>query len=223
MVTAKKDKLEAIKALFKKKKVLTIESLFKLLKTTSRMTVHRYLKELDYLTSYSHKGQYYTLKEITQFDANGLWHYDEIGFSKHGTLFNTVTYFVNSSAEGMTSSELEAESRTVVKYALLDLVEKNKLSRAKPAHVYVYLNSDQIKAEEQLKRRRDMIIDSVDDAVALRVLLVAYRMVEAALSPEQIANALKKEGSDISLQVVRQIFQYYGLGKKTLDFTSSQS
>ena len=215
MGNTKKDKLEAIKALFRKKKVLRIVDIFKLLETTSRMTVHRHIKELDYLTSYSHKGQYYTLKEIAQFDENGLWHHDDIGFSKQGTLFDTIAHFVNCSEEGMTSSELQMESRTVVKYALLDLVEKNKLSRAKPSHVYVYLSPDPTKAEKQLKKRQDMIIDSVDDAVALRVLLIAYRLIEGGVSSEQVAITLKKEGSNISLKVVQQIFQRYGLEKKT--------
>lgn len=215
MGNTKKDKLEAIKALFRKKKVLRIEDIFKLLETISRMTVHRYIKELDYFTSYSHKGQYYTLKEITQFDENGLWHHDDIGFSKHGSLFDTIVHFVNCSEEGMTSSELQMESRTVVKYALLDLVEKNKLSRAKPSEVYVYLSPDPTKAEKQLEKRQEMIIDSVDDAIALRVLLIAYRLINGAISPEQVANTLKKEGSNISLKIVQQVFQRYRLEKKT--------
>lgn len=222
MRNAKKDKLEAVKTLFRKKKVLKIEDIFKQLETASRMTVHRYIKELDYLISYSHKGRYYTLKEIAQFDKNGLWHYGDIGFSKQGTLFDTIAYFVNCSEEGMTSSELQIESRTVVKYALLDLVEKNKLSRVKPSQVYVYLSPDPTKAEKQLKKRQKMIFDAIDDTIALRILLIAYKLVEGHVSPEQVAIALKKEGADISLRVVQQVFQHYGLEKKTSDFTSSQ-
>lgn len=223
MSDAKKDKLEALKAMFRKKKVLTIQDLFKLLETTSRMTIHRYMKKIDYLTSYSHKGQYYTLKEIALFDEQGLWHHGDIGFSKYGTLFDTIVHFVNHSEGGMTSSELQKESGTVVKYALLDLVEKNILSRAKPAQVYVYLSSNQTIAQEQLKKRQEMMVDSVDDATALRVLLVAYRLVGDAVSPEQIANILRKEGSKISLEIVQHVFQYYDLGKKTRDLTSFQS
>ena len=89
------------------------------------------MKNLDYLTSYTHKGQSYTLSKVARFDSLGLWHCGDIGFSKHGTLFETVTHLVNNSEMGMTSSELHIESKTVVKHALLDLVEKNKLSRVK--------------------------------------------------------------------------------------------
>ena len=38
------------------------------------VTVFRKLRELNYLTSYSHRGRYYTLTEVARFDADGLWH-----------------------------------------------------------------------------------------------------------------------------------------------------
>ncbi len=224
MRSSKKDKLEAIKAMFLKRKVLKITDLFKALESKSRMTIHRYLKEMDYLTSYSHKGQYYTLQEIAQFDVHGLWHYGDIGFSKHGTLFDTIAYFVNCSDAGMTSSELQLKSHAVVKYALLDLVEKNKLSRTKSAQAYVYISPDQDKAKEQMKKREKMTVElSVDDTTAFRVLLTAYRLIEGAISPEQVVESLKKEGSKISLEVVQQVFRRYDLGKKTLGSSSYQS
>lgn len=218
-----KDKLEIIKIMFQKKKALQTNDLFTVLETRSRMTVYRYMKKLNYLTSYTHKGKYYTLNEIAQFDNNGLWHYGDIGFSKYGTLYDTIKHFVDSSEEGMTSSELQNQSRTVVKYALLDLIEKNKVSRSNQGKVYVYLSSDQIKAKEQLKRRQERLADSVDDETALRVLLVVYRLIDGSVSPEQVANILKKEGSKISLEIVQRVFRYYDLGKKTLDSISYKS
>lgn len=44
------------------------------------------MKELGYLTSYSHRGRFYTLREIARFDANGLWSHDLAWFSRHGAL-----------------------------------------------------------------------------------------------------------------------------------------
>jgi hypothetical protein len=37
--------------------------------TEPALTVLRKLKEPDYLTSYSHRGHYYTLRDIARFDA----------------------------------------------------------------------------------------------------------------------------------------------------------
>ena len=70
MSSTKKDKLRAIREMFHKKKVLKINDIFKILGTKSRMTAYRYMKEMDYLTSYSHKTQYYTLSEISKIDSH---------------------------------------------------------------------------------------------------------------------------------------------------------
>jgi len=216
MIKTKQDKIRAIKRQFQKHKVLRIEDLFKVIGTVSRRTVNRYIKELEYLTSYTHKGRYYTLQETAEFDAHGLWHYADIGFSRHGTLYDTITYFVDHSEAGMTSNELKSESHTEVKYALLDLVEKEKLSRVKPSKVYVYLSSDPTKAQKQIQYREDITVDQpIDQATSFRVLLAVYKFIKDPPSPEQVANYLKNQGSKISLKVVRQVFQRYGLEKKT--------
>ena len=57
------------------------------------VTVFRKLKPLDYLTSYSHRGRYYTLREIARFDDNGLWSQAEVWFSRFGTLLATEVSF----------------------------------------------------------------------------------------------------------------------------------
>ena len=81
-------------------------------------------------------------------------------------------------------------------------------------NVYVYLSSDLTKAKQQLKIRQDVVDVAIDDAVALRVLLMAYRLIGSSISPELVADALRKEGSEISLTVVSYIFQQYELEKK---------
>ncbi len=47
------------------------------------MTVIRKLKELSYLSSYSHRGKYYTLGAIAEFDVRGLWAFGQAMFSRH--------------------------------------------------------------------------------------------------------------------------------------------
>src|ERR1700730_5816329 len=143
----KKDKLEAARSLFHDKKVLLIADLINIFGITSRRSVLRYMKDVDYLVSYSHAGQYYTLRELAQFDADGFWHYDDIGFSRHGTLLETITYLVGESESGMTNAELQEDCRLVVKAALIDLVKKKKLRREKKQKVYVYTSIDPQKAE----------------------------------------------------------------------------
>jgi len=83
----------------------------RVLGTTSRTTVFRVLSEAGYLTSYSYAGRYYTLKEIPQFDTQGLWSYGEALFSKYGTLRATIVRFVQDAAAGQTHGELRERLR----------------------------------------------------------------------------------------------------------------
>src|SRR5271156_818258 len=50
--------------------------------TTANLTVFRKLKPLDYLTSYTHRGRYYALRESARFDDDGLWSHDAVWFSR---------------------------------------------------------------------------------------------------------------------------------------------
>ena len=55
--------------LFRVKKIATMAELKEALGTDVDMTVFRKLQELDYRTSYSHRGRYYTLAKIAEFDV----------------------------------------------------------------------------------------------------------------------------------------------------------
>ena len=53
--------------------------------TRARRTAFRKLKELRYRTSYSHRGGYYTLEELIDFDQHGPWSFRAVRFSAAGT------------------------------------------------------------------------------------------------------------------------------------------
>src|SRR5215210_2489540 len=64
---------DALRTLLRRNKIATLDELKQALGTPVDVTVFRKLKPLDYLTSYSHRGRYYTLLEIARFDDRGLW------------------------------------------------------------------------------------------------------------------------------------------------------
>lgn len=74
----------------------------------------------------------------------------------------------------------------------------------------------QKKAQLGMRDKLQITQYSVDNATALRILLKAYQMVQGTISPEQAASALLKEGSKISVDVVRQVFDHYGGNCKTI-------
>src|SRR5262250_654756 len=49
-------------------KIATLAELKQTLGTTADLTVFRKLKLLDYLSSYTHRGRYYALREAVRFD-----------------------------------------------------------------------------------------------------------------------------------------------------------
>jgi len=70
------------------------------------MTVFRKLRALGYRTSFSHRGKYYTLADIPQFDEQGLWSYRSVWFSQDGSLLETTERFVQEASAGWTASEM---------------------------------------------------------------------------------------------------------------------
>ena len=63
---------EKLLAFLQQEKIATLDELKSALGTTGTMTVFRKLKDLGYHSSYSHRGKYYTLHEIPDFDERGL-------------------------------------------------------------------------------------------------------------------------------------------------------
>ncbi len=96
----------ALLRLFRKRPIVTLSTLLETLRTRSRMSVFRRLSVIDYLTSYSHAGRYYTLRAIPEFDEGGLWHHLGVSFSRYGSLKSTVEHIVNDSEAGKTHPEL---------------------------------------------------------------------------------------------------------------------
>ena len=96
-----------IKELLARQKIATMPELQTALGTHVNMTVIRKLQELSYHSSYSHKGKYYTLDEIADFDSQGLWSFESVLFSRYGTLMQTVKAFVNNCEAGYSARQLE--------------------------------------------------------------------------------------------------------------------
>jgi hypothetical protein len=93
-------------ALLLRKNIATLDELTLALVTSVTVTVFRKPKTLDYLTSYSHRGRYYTLREISEFDVPGLCSHAGIHFSRFGTLLATAEALVNRSPRGHSAEEV---------------------------------------------------------------------------------------------------------------------
>ena len=153
---------KALLSLFKRKKVSDLAEIKEALGTQSTMTAFRKLKQLCYFTSYSHRGKYYTIKDIAKFNNKGLWSFRSIRFSQYGTLMETSKGFVNISEIGYSARELGEELEVRVQETLLHLHKNEKLFREKMSGVYIYVSADPTIRERQLLLRRQIESIPVD-------------------------------------------------------------
>jgi hypothetical protein len=144
---------KALADFLRQEKIATLEQLRAALGHPARATVFRKLGELEYLSSYSHRGKYYTLRAIARFTRQGLWTCRSVWFSKFGNLLDTVVAFVEGSRAGYTAAELRAVLHVKTKHALAQLVHLGRLSRESMDSVYVYLSSDRKTARRQQEMR----------------------------------------------------------------------
>ncbi len=154
---------QSLVRLLRHRKIATIGELKGALGTSADATVFRKLAELEYRTSYSHRGRFYTLDEIARFDELGLWSFRQVWFSRFGTLVSTVDALVGTAEAGYDAAELEAVLHVEAKAALLHLVRAGRLARQEVGGRYIYLSPDTSTRRSQLQAR------SVYDAEASRL------------------------------------------------------
>ena len=108
-------------------KIAALPDLKRALGTSTELTVFRKLKQLHYLSSYTHRGSFYTLPGIARFNAKGLWSFRDVWFSRHGTLLATAEAFVRQSPRGYFADELAAALHTEVQDSLRILLQRRLL------------------------------------------------------------------------------------------------
>jgi hypothetical protein len=145
---------QRLEGFFQQAKVATLAQLKAALGTNVDGTVFRKLAALPYRTSYSHRGAYYTLDTIAQFDALGLWSYGDIHFSRHGTLLDTAQRLVTNSPAGYFTDELEAVVRVSAKDALRQLVQRDRLYRRDWEGRYLHCAVERQRRQQQLAARQ---------------------------------------------------------------------
>jgi hypothetical protein len=176
---------DSLITLFHHNRIANMPQMKAALGTNVDMTVFRKLRELHYFSSYSHRGKFYTLEGLAQFDERGLWTYRGVQFSHFGSLIDTVEQFVTRSDRGFLASELGAELQIEVKQPLRKLVSLKRLVREPISGLYVYCAVDiSIRTVQLLHRRsygtgeafpisRDPLAETSDDTKAAIILFLS--------------------------------------------------
>lgn len=207
----------ALHRLFQRTPVVELHELCRTLKTSSRMSVFRRMKEVGYLSSYTHTCRYYTLQTIPKFDSFGLWHYRDIGFSRAGTLKASAVDLIDSAPAGRTPRELHELLRVRVHNALLDLTRAKQIRRASStSERSLYVSANETRASEQLacRLKAGATGSTPQSSVVIEVLLQLLDAATVDATPAEVAQRLVARGIGVTTDQVRHIFERYKLGRK---------
>jgi hypothetical protein len=134
------------------------------------LTVFRKLKPLGYLSSYTHRGRFYTLRTLARFDDDGLWSHEAVWFSRHGTLMATLEAWIPRAPQGWFAEDLADRLHVDVYDPLHELVRQGRVRRAEIAGRFLYTAAEVRRAKDQIRARRMAhAVPLVADAAALQV------------------------------------------------------
>lgn len=201
-----------LSSLFQKQSCWMIDPLAAELEYSVR-SVQRLLAEVGYHRSFTHNGKWYTLRSIPRFDSDGLCFLSDIGFSRVGSLTNSLIELVSKSPKGMTAEQLGEKLHCRCHSVLIGLVRNGKLERWKIERSHIYIATDPNVAAIQ---RKATALSDVRLPAEIAVLVLVEFIKKPGSSFNQLAKAISQSKKvTVSSAQIETLFAQYGL-KKTL-------
>jgi len=211
----KKNPQDRLVVLFDQKKCWTIEKLTHSL-NYSTISIRRFLKDIGYYSSFTHNSMWYTLHSIPSFNKRGLWFYQDIGFSKHGNLKQTIFNFVNKSTQGLTAKEILEILLIPCHPVLNQMYNKNQIDRFNTQRGFVYLSIDDKKKQRQLNRLQSQLMKAKQPEF-LNAQAAVYVLAEYIKHPEasvvELSKAVEKKEVKASPEAITMLFKEHDLKK----------
>lgn len=204
-------------ATFTKKKVLTINELQALIPLLSVRTIYTRLKGWNAITSYNKNGKFYTLTTIAIFDSYGLWHYNDIHFSKYGNLKQTLIHLIKSSESGLNACEIAELMRMDHRSFLSHFSLLKEIQRTKIDGIYIWFSGDADIFEQQKAARlgvtRNKMVLGIKDSVAILILVARVRNPDMEL--DSLSELLSNQGVYIKPETIGLFLSYHQIEKKS--------
>ena len=209
---------EQIHQLLLKNTIMSLKQLRAELQDRPRSSLFRDLKKLDLISSYTHTGQYHALTRLAKFDEDGLWFFQDVGFSRYGTLKRSLVHVITHSQVGMTHRELKKLFRVEVQKPLTELVSIKAISRQLlPSRIHVYLSADGTSVAQWERRLAigDKALDVALPAESIRreILVEVIRAPERSLEEKVLGPLLRERGVLVKDEEVRYVLAYYDIKK----------
>ena len=210
------DTLQSIENHFIEKNVLTLQNLSQYFNVSVR-TVQRMIGPLDTIRSYDQNGRYFSLEKLARFNSMGIWEFDNIHFSRFGTLKNTLAAIINNSSQGMDASQIKDALGMDTRSFLFQYKDVSGIKREKVGSHYVYFSSEPGQFSQQLSNRKKGLASlaqaPLEGTAAISLLVETIKHPDFTF--EQLSKHLGKQGIKISELQIRRFFDKHGIEKKT--------
>jgi hypothetical protein len=199
--------------LFNKEKCLTIKDISQVLEYSDR-SGQRLLKRLGYYSSFTHNGKWYTLEHIPEFDENGLWFYQGIGFSKWRNLTATILSLVENSVKGLTASDLSSLLSSSCPPILNKIYKAGKINRVKTSRGFVYISMNSVIKERQLNNLdKAAVLPHLSDTD--KIIILAEHIRNPNWTCRELASQVnKKSRINCGTEMIKSLFVQLDLEKK---------
>lgn len=208
--------VEDVSELLRKRGPMNTEDMLRELEC-SRATLYVKLIKIPYVSSCNKNGKYHSLSEMVNYDSRGLWYYQEIVFSRLGTLKNTIQQLVDSSEMGLTTGELNSILKTRVTPQLVAFVKEKRIVRVRQGRHQVYYNANPAVRKRQNERRRAVespregaITLGKEETIQILVAIVKHH----AVTLTGVKTILSSQGIVANERALRWIFTKYEIEKK---------
>ena len=197
-------------SIFEKQTCWTLELLAAKLECCIR-SVQRFLSTVGYYRSFNHNGGWYTLRSIPIFDRDGLWFYDDIGFSHAGSMTDTLVVLVSKGPEGITAEELGKKLRCRCHSVLVRLIRDAKLQRWKRGRSNIYIAKD---ADITVIQQKATTVLNVKLPAEIAVLVLVQFINNPGLSFVQLAKSVSQINKIVvSAAQIETLFSRLGVKK----------
>jgi len=198
---------------FRRRKILTLGEVAELIQSSVH-TARRRLKQWRAHNSYNQNGRYYTLPEVPEFDANGLWHWRGVFFSQYGNLKQTVIELIRRSQAGLDAGEMRSLLGLDPRSFLSAFADHPRLRREKTQGRFVYYCADPSVYAEQQQRRGALSTKGRQPTPFEAVAILVEKIKHPSLSNEALSRQLRKRKLFVEPETIHNLFVRHDLAVK---------
>lgn len=214
---SKSENIEKVRQFFHETTVMSLRTIVDLMAIHKR-TVQKHLREMNCFTSFTHKRKYLTLPETPKFDENGIWFFDDIGFSRFGDSLDTILALIKNRDEGYMREELEGILRISISKQIQTLLFREKLDRIKLGGRYLYLPGETIKNKKKMLKAVGSYQAEEHFEKGVRtedmVGLIKAILLEKVINMDDIKSLIRRYQLKLPPQKIERLLLKYDLSKK---------